>query len=159
MTARDVDHLARRIDHLTRAAGRIRTQLADLHVLAFEAAVHDTEQSRSTGFESRPPPGADRDIPDLGTKPPRRIGRRDQAHHLWARAETELARVEKILVGLERAVTGWFMVTSAVEATRGSLIHADDHEQQLVNQRRRANNGEYTPAPLVDQPRHPGAGR
>lgn len=159
MTARDVDHLQRRIDHLTRAADRIRAQLADLYTLAYEPAVHDNERSRAPGFESRPPPGAQRDHPGLGTKPPDRISRRDQAHHLWERTDQDLCRCEAILVGLERAVTGWFMVSSAVEPTRGSLIAAADHDRLLAAQRVRENAGEYTPARLVDQPDHPGAHR
>lgn len=154
-THNDIATLQRRIDHLTRAATRIRAQLADLHGLAYEAAVHDNEPHRAGGFESRPPPGADRDHPDIGTKPPRRISRRDQAHHLWTRTTDEIRRCEDILVGLERAVTGWFMITTILEPTRGSLITADEHARQLANQHTRAKNGEYTPARLVNQPPHP----
>lgn len=155
----DIETLRRRIDHLTRAAARLRAQLADLHGIAWEPAVHTTEPTRNGTFESRPPPGAHRDHPDIGSRPPGRISRRDQAHHLWDRTSQEIRRCEELLVGLERTVTGWFMVTAAVEPTRGSLIRADDHDALLAARNRRQSRGEYTPSPVVDQPAHPGKNR
>lgn len=140
----DVDDLRRRIDHLTRAAARIRSQLDDLHSVAFEPSTATTEPGqRVRGGQ------ADR-TPRSGP---------DTAKALWGRAELELARCEDVLVGLERAVTGWFMVTAAVEPTRGSLIPAAEHSRLLAKQRARARNGEYTPARLMDQPPHPSRGR
>lgn len=144
MSARDVDQVARRIDHLTHAAARIRNQLADLHSIAWEPSTATTEPGqRVNGGQADHAP---RSGPDV-------------AKHLWRRAEIELARCEDLLVGLERAVTGWFMVTAILEPTRGSLIHAAEHARQLANQRARKAAGEYTPTRLVDQPPHPGKHR
>lgn len=157
---RDVDRLARRIDHLTRAAARIRAQLADLHTLAYEAGSAGLDGTNNRpAFESRPPPGANRNHPNIGRPTSGPISRRDQAHHLWDRTEHELARCEDILVGLERAVTGWFMVSAAAEPSRGSLIAAGEHARLLANQRARRAAGDYTPTPIIDQPTHPGAQR
>lgn len=144
MTARDVDQLTRRVDHLTRAAARIRAQLADLHGIAFEPSTATTEPGQRVrgGQQDHSP----RSGPDV-------------AKHLWRRAETEISRCEDILVGLERAITGWFMVSSAVEPTRGSLIVAGEHARLLARQRARQSAGEYTPTRLVDQPGHPQARR
>lgn len=145
MTAHnDISALHRRIDHLTRAASRIRTQLADLHSIAYEPSTATTEPGQKVrGGQTDHSP---RSGPDV-------------AKHLWSRAELELARCEDTLVGLERAVTGWFMVSASVEPSRGSLIPAAEHGRLLKKQRARRAAGEYTPAPLVDQPQHPGANR
>lgn len=61
---------------------------------------------------------------------------------------------EALLIGLDRSVTGFFMVSAAVEPTRGSLITGEEHDRLLANRRRRQAAGEYTPTPLVDQPRN-----
>lgn len=139
----DIVAIQRRIDHLNHAAARIRAQLADLHTTAWEASNATIENERVRGGQ------ADR-APRSGPDP---------AKHLWRRCETEVARCEDVLVGLERAVTGWFMVTAILEPTRGSLIPEAEHDRLLAKQRNRAKNGEYTPARLVDQPAHPGKHR
>lgn len=140
----DIVNLQRRVDHLTRAATRIRAQLADLHSVAWEPSTATTDPSeRVSGGRGDNSP---RSGPDV-------------AKALWRRSETELARVEDILVGLERKITGWFMVTAIVEPTRGSLIPAAEHDRLLAAQHTRAKNGEYTPARLIDQPPHPGKHR
>lgn len=145
MTARDVDLLAHKVDTLTRAATRIRAHLHDLHALAYETQRRNTEPD-GTGFESRPPPGW-RPIDD-------------RSKQLWARTQTELGRIEDVLVGLERAVTAHFFAYSAnPEPSRGSLISAAEHQRLLTNQRARAAAGEYVPARLADQPPHPGRRR
>jgi hypothetical protein len=142
MTARDVDLIQHRIDSAVRAATRIRTHLHDLHALAYEAQRRNTEPDRS-GFESRPPPGWQ---PIDG-----------QSKQLWGRAQTELGRVEDILVGLERAVTAHFYAhTTTPEPSRGSLISAAEHAQLVDKQQARAAGGDYVPARLADQPPHPG---
>ena len=155
----DIVALQRRIDRLTRAAGRVRAQLADLHSVAYEPAVHDDQPTHTPGFESRPPPGASRDFPDIGTKPPARLTRSDQAHHLWRRCEAQIVMIEDIAVGLERAVTGWFMVSAVIEPSRGSLISAEEHQRKLDRQARARRDGDYVPARLIEQPPHPGKGR
>ena len=139
----DVAALQRRIDHLTRAAGRIRAQLADLHSTAWEASTATGDGERVRGGQQDHSP---RSGPDL-------------AKHLWRRCEAEVGRCEDLLVGLERAVTGWFMVTAILEPTRGSLIPQAEHDRLLAAQRARAKNGEYTPTRLMDQPPHPGKKR
>jgi hypothetical protein len=142
MTARDVDLLAHRVDTLTRAATRIRAHLHDLHCLAYETARCNTEPDR-TGFESRPPPGW-RPVDD-------------RAKSLWSRAQTEIGRVEDVLVGLERdLVAHFFAYSSNPEPSRGSLHSAAEQDQLLANQRARAAAGQYTPTRLGDQPAHPG---
>jgi len=141
LTARDVDLLANRLDTLTRAAGRIRAHLADLHCLAFEPHIGEDIKVRQSKTDHTPRAGDPR------------------AHHVWDRLTLEVGRVEDILVGLERQVVGYFMVTSIVEPSRGSLIPAAEHARQLANQRARKAAGEYTPTRLVDQPPHPGRRR
>jgi hypothetical protein len=143
VTARDVDLLQHRLDSLTRGATRIRQHLADLHCLAYEAAAHtgDDVKVRTTNTDHTPKAGDPR------------------ARHVWERLAVEVARCEDILVGLERQVLGYFMVTSSVEPSRGSLIPAGEHARLLAAQRARAAAGEYTPARLVDQPPHPGKKR
>ena len=65
-----------------------------------------------------------------------------------------------ILVGLERQLTAHFYAGSqSPEPSRGSLIPAAEHDTLLAKQRARRAAGEYAPTPLVEQPRHPGAGR
>ena len=141
MTAdHDVNALTRRIDHLAHAAARIRTQLADLHSIAYEPSTATDPGDRVRGGQ---PDRSPRSGPDV-------------AKHLWNRTSLELTRCEDILVGLERAITGWFMVSAAIEPSRGSLIPASEHDRLLKNQRARAKAGEYTPTRLVDQPTHPG---
>lgn len=145
MTARDVDLVQHRIDSAVRAATRIRAHLHDLHALAYEAQRRNTEPDHGA-FESRPPPGWQ---PVDG-----------QSKQLWARTQTELGRVEDILVGLERSVTAHFFAHSASpEPSRGSLISAAEHQRLLTNQRARAAAGEDVPARLGDQPSHPGRNR
>lgn len=145
----DVHYLTRRIDTLTRAATAIRRHLPDLHVLAHEPMVTTTEPSRATGFESRPPPGANHDSPY-----------RDRSQHLWSRISLQVGQIEGILVGLERQLTAHFYAGSqSPEPSRGSLIPAAEHDTLLAKQRARRAAGEYAPTPLVEQPRHPGAGR
>lgn len=134
----DIVTLQRRIDHLTRAAARIRAQLEDVHASAWERPNTSQEKVRETKTDYVPAVG------DLA--PP--------ARHLWKRTERELEIAESLLIGLERSVTGFFMVSAAVEPTRGSLISGKDHDQLLANQRRRRADGQYTPTPLVDQPRN-----
>ena len=144
MTPRDVDALARRIDRLTRAAARLRAQLADLHSVAWEPTTATTEPSeRVSGGRGDHSP---RSGPDV-------------AKALWRRSEAEVGRAEDLLVGLERAVTGWFMVTAILEPTRGSLISAGEHARRLARQDRARRDGDYVPARLVDQPAHPGKHR
>lgn len=142
MDNRDITNAQRRADHATHALSRIRAQLADLHSVAWEPS-NATDNDRVRG-------GAQDHSPRSGP---------DIAKHLWNLTEHELERAEDILVGLERKITGWFMVTAILEPTRGSLITREEHDRQLANQRTRANNGEYTPARLVDQPTHPGKKR
>lgn len=143
MDNRDIAALQRRVDHITRAAARIRAQLADLHSIAFEPSTATGDNQRVRGGDQDRAP---RSGPDV-------------AKALWARTETELARVEDILVGLERKITGWFMVTAILEPTRGSLIPAGEHDRLLAKQRDRQKNGDYTPTRLIDQPTHPGKKR
>lgn len=140
----DIANLQRRIDHITRAATRIRAQLEDLHTIAYEATTATTDPGDRVN-------GGTRDHSPRSGHP--------VARHLWQRADKELARCEDTIVGLERAITGWFMVSASVAATRGSLIRAEEHDALLARQRRRAKAGEYTPARLVDQPNHPGRKR
>lgn len=142
MTARDVDLLAHRLDALTRAATRIRAHLADLHWLAHEKPTGETEHVKTTKTDWTPRGGDPR------------------ALHLWERLTTDLTRIEDTLVGYERAVLGYFMVTNTTaEPSRGSLIGRAEHDQLLVHQRARAAGGEYVPVRLVDQPPHPGKNR
>lgn len=143
MTARDVDLLQHRIDAITRAAARIRAHLADLHTLAFEATSHgDDDKIRRTKTDQ-----------SLRGGDPR-------ARRMWDRAQVEIGRCEDTLVGLERSVTGYFLVnTTSAEPSRGSLIPAGEHTRLLAAQKARAAAGEYTPARLVDQPQHPSRGR
>lgn len=140
----DITNLQRQVDHLTHAAGRIRNQLADLHAIAYEPSTATTDPcERVSG-------GTTDHSPRSGP---------EAAKALWRRTETLITNCEAVLVGLERAVTGWFMVTAILEPTRGSLIPAAEHARLLAAQRARAKNGQYTPARLVDQPAHPSKGR
>lgn len=144
MTARDVVALQRRIDHLTHAAGRIRQQLADLHSIAYEPTTATTDPADRVR-------GGQRDhTPKSGP---------DVAKALWGRAETDIGRCEDILVGLERAITGWFMVSASIEPSRGSLITAAEHHRRLTRQDQARRDGDYVPTRLVDQPPHPGRHR
>lgn len=140
MTARDVDLLQHRIDSLTRAATRIRRHVPDLHTLAWDRSVTGDEKVRETKVDH---------VPRVADEAPR-------ARRVWEHLTAEIERCEDILVGLERQVVGYFMVTSHVEPTRGSLIPAAEHARLLANQRARDAAGEYTPARLIDQPSHPG---
>lgn len=138
----DVYFLARRIDALTRAAGSIRRHLPDLHVLAYEPTSRDDVQVRASRTDYTPRAGDPR------------------AQHLWSRISLQICQIEDALVGLERQLTAHFYARSASpEPSRGSLISRAEHDQLLANQRARRANGNYTPAPLIDQPRHPGAQR
>ena len=138
----DVQLLTRRIDSLTRAAEKIRRQLVDLHVLAYEPATRDDVQVRASRTDFTPRAG------DL------------KAQHLWSRISLQICQIEDTLVGLERQVTATFYArSSSPEPSRGSLISRAEHDQLLANQRARRANGQYTPAPLIDQPQHPGAQR
>lgn len=135
----DVVTLQRRIDHLVRAANRIRAHLPDLHSAAWEHPNTSHEKVRETKTDYVPA------VADMA--PPGRA--------LWQRVERDLEHAETLLVALERSVTGLFMVTAAVEPSRGSLISRAEFDQLRANQRRRPD----TPARLVDQPQHPGAKR
>jgi len=144
MTARDVDLLAHRLDTLTRAATRIRRHINDLHVLAHEpTTTHaDDIKVRTTKTDHTPKTGDPR------------------ARRVWDRLQHEIARCEDILVGLERETTGYFLVGSTnPEPSRGSLIPASEHDRLLAQQAARAAQGQYTPARITDQPRHPGRNR
>lgn len=144
MTPRDVAALTRRVDHLTHAAARIRQQLADLHSIAWDPSTATTDPADRVA-------GGTRDhTPKSGP---------DIAKHMWARAEHEIGRCEDILVGLERTITGWFMVSAVLEPSRGSLITAGEHARRLVRQDQARRDGDYVPARLVDQPPHPGRHR
>lgn len=144
MTPRDVATLQRRIDHLTHAATRIRQQLTDLHTVAWEPTTATTDPGNrvSGGTRDHHP----RSGPDV-------------AKHIWARTEHEIERCENILVGLERAITGWFMISAVIEPSRGSLITAAEHARRLARQDQARRDGDYVPARLVDQPPHPGKHR
>ena len=83
-----------------------------------------------------------------------------RALHLWSRLSIELGKVEDMLIGLERQVTGYFYAGStSPEPSRGSLHSFAEHQQIAAARQRRTARGEYTPTPLIDQPRHPGAQR
>ena len=140
MTAEDdIRLLQRRIDSLTRSATRIRQHLADLHWLAWEKPTTDQANVKQTRTDHTPKTGDPR------------------ALHLWSRLSIELGKVEDMLIGLERQVTGYFYAgSSSPEPSRGSLHSFADHQQLVANQRRRRAAGQYTPAPLIDQPHHPG---
>jgi len=144
MTARDVDLLAHRLDTLTRAATRIRKHLADLHVLAFEAtSSHGDDIKVRTSKTDHTPKGGD-----------------PRARRVWDRLNVEASRCEDLLVGLEREVTGYFLVgSSSAEPSRGSLITAGEHARLLARQAARRAAGEYVPEPIVDQVQHPGKHR
>lgn len=138
----DVRLLARRIDNIARTAENIRRHLPDLHACAYEPATRDELQIRSSQTDHTPRAGDPR------------------AQHLWSSISLRVIQVEKVLIGLERQLMGYFYAGSTnPETTRGSLIALADHNQLLANQRRRRAGGEYTPAPLTEQPRHPGANR
>lgn len=145
MSPDDVYLLTRRIDTLTRTATSIRRHLADLHSLAYDAQRSDSEPDRA-GFEERPPPG-------YRLEP-------SKAQHLWSRISLQVGQVEDILTGLERQLTACFYARSqSPEPSRGSLISRAEHDMLLANQKARRAAGQYTPAPLIDQPHHPGAQR
>lgn len=143
MTARDIDLLQHRIDSLTRAATRIRRHVHDLHSLAWDRSVTGGEKVRETKIDH---------VPRVADEAPR-------ARHVWEHLVAEVARCEDILVGLERQVVGYFMVSSTAEPTRGSHIPAAEHARLLANQQARTAAGDYTPARLIDQPAHPGKKR
>lgn len=144
MTARDVAALQRRVDHLTHAAGRIRAQLADLHSIAWDASTATTDPGDRV--RGGTPDHSPRSGPDV-------------AKALWRRSELEVGRCEDLLVGLERAITGWFMVSASIEPSRGSLITAGEHHRRLARQDQARRDGDYVPTRLVDQPNHPGKHR
>lgn len=144
MTARDVAALQRQVDHLTHAASRIRQQLADLHSIAWDPSTATTDPGDRVS-------GGTRDhTPRSGP---------DVAKALWSRTETELGRCEALLVGLERKITGWFMVTAAIEPSRGSLITAGEHARRIARQNQAIKDGDYVPTRLMDMPDHPGKHR
>jgi hypothetical protein len=138
----DIRLLQRRIDTVTRAATRIRQHLADLHWLAWEKPTGDTAHVKKTTTDHTPKAGDTR------------------ARNLWSRLSLQLGQIEDQLVGLERQVTAHFYAGSQnAEPSRGSLISREEFDWRIGKQRRRRANGEYTPAPLIDQPPHPGKAR
>lgn len=139
----DIVTLQRRANHLIQAATGIRDQLADLHAAAWERTNSGAEKVRESKTDHVPPVG------DLAP----------YARKLWNDTQAVLERAEAAIVGIERRVTGHFMVTAALEPSRGSLITKEEHARQLANQQTRRRNGEYTPARLLDQPPHPGKNR
>lgn len=133
-----VPELRRRLETISRAAGRLRQHLPDLHTLGWDAPSGDGEPDRGQ-FESRTP----------------RSGH-PHARHLYSRIDTQTAGIEADLIGLERAMVALFYVGStSPEPSRGSMISRADFDDQLTRQQRRPD----TPIRLVEQPPHPGAKR
>ena len=139
MSAPEVEQLRRRLLSIVRVTNRLRDNSADLHTLGWDPHIGDKEPDRGQ-FESRAPRTGDR-----------------RAQALYARLAAEADAIEAILVGLDRAAAALFWARSTnPEPSRGSLISRLEHDQLLARQRTRARTGEYTPAPLIDQPTHPG---
>ena len=138
----DVQFLTRRLDALTRAADQIARHLVDLHYCGWERLTADHAHVKETRTDYTPQAGDPR------------------ARQLWSRISLQVGQVEDTLLGLQRQMTGYFYAHSdSPEPSRGSLISRAEHDQLLAKQRARRSNGQYTPVPLVEQPRHPGVSR
>lgn len=135
----DVYLLARRIDALTRAATNIRRHLPDLHILAYEPGSGDDLQIRTSRVDYTPRAGD------------------PKAQHLWSRTSLQVGQVEDMLIGLERQLRAYFLgAYTSPEPSRGFLRSAEDFDDAVAARDRRRERGEFTPAPLIDQPPHPG---
>ena len=138
----DLETIRRRLESVTRLARRLRDNVIDLHTLGWDPHIGDTQPDRGQ-YDSRPPRTGD-----------------PRARAVLDRLAAEADAIEAVLVGLDRACTALFFARSTnPEPSRGSLISRGEHDQLRANQRRRKANGEYVPAPLVQQPSHPGTRR
>lgn len=133
---RDVEALVKRIDTLTRAAGRLRTHAPDLHALGWDAAVVEVENVASGKPESKPP----------------RAGN-PRARWLFENLVVQVERMEAELVGFERTMMAVFFAGSSnPEPSRGSMISRAEFDRLRAKQRARSDGHPV----LVDQPQHPG---
>lgn len=131
----DIKLLTRRLDALSRTADKISRHLIDLHHCAYEPTTRPDVQVRSSQTDYTPRAGDPR------------------AQQLWSSISLRVGQVEAVLVGIERALMGYFYAGStSPEPSRGSLISAGEHAHLLAKQQRRPD----TPTRLVDQPQHPG---
>jgi len=137
----DVHLLVRRLDALTRTIAEVQRHLADLHYCGWERPTGDHVAVKETKTDHTPKAGDPR------------------ARELWSRISLQTGQVEATLIGLQRQLTGYFYAHSSnAEPSRGSLISRAEHDRLIANQRARRAAGEYTPAPLTEQPSHPSAG-
>lgn len=138
----DIETARRRLLSIVRIANRLRDNTADLHTLAYDPHIGDTEPDRAN-HDSRPPRTGD-----------------PRARALYDRLAAEADAIEAVLIGLDRALTGLFFAhNTSAEPSRGSLISRAEFDQLRGNQRRRRTAGYYTPAPITRQPPHPGKRR
>jgi hypothetical protein len=138
----DAQTLRRRLESISRLAKRLRDNTIDLHSLAYDPHIGDSEPDRGK-HDSKPPRSGD-----------------PRAKAVLNRLAAEADAIEAVLVGLDRATLALFYARStSPEPSRGSLISHREHDQLRANQRARKAAGYYTPAPLIDQPAHPGKRR
>lgn len=144
MIPADVATLQQRLDVIIRTARHIRQNAADLHSLAWEPHVGDTEKVRKTKTDY---------VPRVADEAP-------HARKVLTRLEAEVAKIQAELTGLDRAMLRVFAARAErPEPTRGSRIRVEEFDGLQANQRDRRTAGEYTPNLLEPQPDHPGRHR
>jgi hypothetical protein len=144
MIPADVATLHERLDIIIRTARHIRQHAGDLHSLAWEPHVGDTEKVRKTKTDY---------VPRVADEAPR-------ARKVLSRIEAEVASIQGELTGLDRAMLRVFTARAErPDPTRGSTIRVEEFDDLQANQRNRRAAGEYTPNLLESQPDHPGRHR
>lgn len=145
---RCLDCTHRRLGRITRAAGQLRSHLADLHSIGWEPG--PPRDGRAGAVDEGEP--ATRDwTPRPGDARARRL--LDQLATIAARADAELAGTEnfmKTILDAHRPI---------LAGGNRTLVSHTEFDQAEKNQARRRAAGQYTPTRLVDQPAHPGKKR
>ncbi len=142
MTDRDIERVRFQLVLGAEAATRLARHLDDLHSLAFDRHVGDFE--KISGGAAHPP-----GVETVGDP---------KARALWQRvcsAATDLDR----LAPLERAIGNHFAAGPSPEQTRGAIIVKGEFVAAQRHQRRRRDDGQYTPVRIEDQPGYGGTGR
>lgn len=140
MTARDVQDLQHRLDSIVRQAQLLRSQIPDLHSMAYEAPVGDdpkVTESKRFGYY----------LDDVGDAFARKV---------LTRLSEIVRQADDVLTGFSATVGNMMSVGQTPEHTRGSLVSSADLAKQIQRQRQREACGEYTPRRMIPQPRYPG---
>lgn len=124
---------------IARHAEALRRVAADLEAMAFEAGV--------TGGEKVTATRVDYALDTVGDHFARKV---------YVALCHRAREADDILAGLRATTLNLMSKGGSAEHTRGSLISADEHDRLVGRQRDREERGDYTPARMQAQPRHPG---